>query len=158
KTNYTIQQGIAGAERVFALMDIRQEIVDRPGAVALRGLRDAVAFEGVWFEYEPGTPVLCGVSLRIPVGQVVAVVGMSGGGRSRLPDLIPGLYDVTRGRITIDGVDIRDFTLESLRAHIAVVAQFTFLFNDSVRANIAYGARDAGMDAIVAAARAANAH
>jgi ATP-binding cassette, subfamily B, bacterial MsbA len=158
KTNYTIQQGIAGAERVFALMDVRSEIVDRPGAVTLRGLRDGVVFEGVWFEYEPGTPVLRDINLRIPVGKVVALVGMSGGGKSTLSDLIPRLYDVTRGRITIDGVDIREFTLESLRAHIAVVAQFTFLFNDSVRANIAYGARDAGMDAIVAAARAANAH
>jgi subfamily B ATP-binding cassette protein MsbA len=158
KTNYTIQQGIAGAERVFALMDIRQEVVNRPGAVALRGLRDGIAFEGVWFEYEPGTPVLRDVNLRIPVGTVVALVGMSGGGKSTLSDLIPRLYDVTRGCITIDGVDIRDFTLESLRAHIAVVAQFTFLFNDTVRANIAYGARDAEMDAIVAAARAANAH
>jgi subfamily B ATP-binding cassette protein MsbA len=158
KTNYTIQQGIAGAERVFALMDVRSEIVDRPGAVTLRGLRDGVVFEGVWFEYEPGTPVLRDINLRIPVGKVVALVGMSGGGKSTLSDLIPRLYDVTRGRITIDGVDIREFTLESLRAHIAVVAQFTFLFNDTVRANIAYGARDAGMDAIVAAARAANAH
>jgi len=158
KTNYTIQQGIAGAERVFALMDIRQEVIDRPGAVALCGLRDCVAFEGVWFEYEPGTPVLRDINLRIPVGKVVALVGMSGGGKSTLSDLIPRLYDVTRGRITIDGVDIRDFTLESLRAHIAVVAQFTFLFNDTVRTNIAYGTRDAGMDAIVAAARAANAH
>ncbi|HKA30317.1 MAG TPA: ABC transporter ATP-binding protein, partial [Candidatus Binatia bacterium] len=158
KTNYTIQQGIAGAERVFALMDVRSEIVDRPGAVTLRGLRDGVVFEGVWFEYEPGTPVLRDINLRIPVGKVVALVGMSGGGKSTLSDLIPRLYDVTHGRITIDGVDIREFTLESLRAHIAVVAQFTFLFNDTVRANIAYGARDAGMDAIVAAARAANAH
>ena len=158
KTNYTIQQGIAGAERVFALMDVRSEIVDRPGAVALRGLRDGIAFEGVWFEYEPATPVLREINLRIPVGKVVALVGMSGGGKSTLSDLIPRLYDVTRGRITIDGVDVRDLTLGSLRAHVAVVTQFTFLFNDSVRANIAYGTPGADMDAIVAAARAANAH
>jgi ABC-type multidrug transport system fused ATPase/permease subunit len=117
-------------------MDVRSEIVDRPGAVAVRGLRDAVTFEGVWFEYEPGTPVLRDVTLRIPVGSIVALVGMSGGGKSTLSDLIPRLYDVTRGRIAIDGIDIRDLTLRSLRGHIAVVTQFTFLFNDTVRANI----------------------
>ena len=102
-------------------------------------LRDGIAFEDVWFAYEPGEPVLRDIDLRIPVGEVVALVGMSGGGKSTLADLIPRLYDVTEGRITIDGVDIRDVTLASLRAHIAVVTQFTFLFNDTVRANIAYG-------------------
>jgi subfamily B ATP-binding cassette protein MsbA len=158
KTNYTIQQGIAGAERVFALMDIQSEIVDRPGAATVHGLREGLAFENVWFEYEPGTPVLRDITLRIPTGKVVALVGMSGGGKSTMADLIPRLYDVTRGRITVDGVDVRDVTLRSLRAHIAVVAQFTFLFNDTVRANIAYGTPDADMDAIAAAARAANAH
>jgi subfamily B ATP-binding cassette protein MsbA len=158
KTNYTIQQGIAGAERVFALMDVQPEIVDRPGAITLKGLREGLAFEGVWFEYEPQTPVLRDVTLRIPTGKLVALVGMSGGGKSTMADLIPRLYDVTRGRITVDGIDVRDVTLRSLRAHIAVVTQFTFLFNDTVRANIAYGTPQADMDAIVAAARAANAH
>ena len=158
KTNYTIQQGIAGAERVFALMDIESEVVDRPGATALTVVRDGIAFEDVWFEYEPGVPVLRGISLRIPAGKVVALVGMSGGGKSTIADLIPRLYDVTRGRITVDGTDIRDLTLHSLRARVAVVTQFTFLFNDTVRANIAYGSREADQDAIMAAARAANAH
>jgi subfamily B ATP-binding cassette protein MsbA len=158
RTNYTIQQGIAGAERVFALLDTPQRVVDRPDAVELRGVRHGIEFHDVWFEYEQGTPVLRGIDLRIPAGKVVALVGMSGGGKSTLADLIPRLYDVTRGRITIDGVDVRDLTLRSLRARIAVVAQFTFLFNDTVRANIAYGTRDASMDAIIAAARAANAH
>jgi ATP-binding cassette, subfamily B, bacterial MsbA len=158
RTNYTIQQGIAGAERVFGLLDRTPQIVDRPGAVELRGIGQGIEFDGVWFEYEAGAPVLRDIDLRIPVGKVVALVGMSGGGKSTLSDLIPRLYDVTRGRITVGGIDVRDLTLHSLRAHIAVVAQFTFLFNDTVRANIAYGATDASPEAIVAAAHAANAH
>jgi subfamily B ATP-binding cassette protein MsbA len=159
RTNYTIQQGIAGAERVFALLDRSPHIVDRPGAVQLRGIGHGIEFDGVWFEYEPGEPVLRDINLRIPVGKVVALVGMSGGGKSTLSDLIPRLYDVTRGRITVAGIDVRDLSLHSLRAHIAVVAQFTFLFNDTVRANIAYGATGPDdTEAIIDAARAANAH
>ena len=158
RTNYTIQVGIAGAERVFALLDTAPRIVDRAGAITLRGIRRGIEFHDVWFEYEPGRPVLRGIDLRIPVGRIVALVGMSGGGKSTLADLIPRLYDVTRGRVTIDGNDVRDVTLHSLRGQIAVVAQFTFLFNDTVRANIAYGAGAADVDDVVAAARAANAH
>jgi ATP-binding cassette, subfamily B, bacterial MsbA len=158
RTNYTIQQGIAGAERVFGLLDRSPHVVDRPGAVALRGIGQGVEFHDVWFEYEPGEPVLRDINLRIATGKVVALVGMSGGGKSTLSDLIPRLYDVTRGRITVDGIDVRDLTLHSLRAHLAVVAQFTFLFNDTVRANIAYGATGASSEAIIDAARAANAH
>jgi len=120
--------------------------------------RAAIEFHAVSFAYDPGEPVLRDINLRIPVGQVVALVGMSGGGKSTLADLIPRFYDVTAGRITIDGTDVRDLTLASLRAHIAVVTQFTFLFNDSVRNNIAYGDPNRSMDEIVAAARAANAH
>ena len=158
RANYTIQQGIAGAERVFALLDTEPELRDRPGAGALAGVHDGIAFHSVWFEYEPDRPVLRGIDLRIPAGKIVALVGMSGGGKSTIADLIPRLYDVTGGSITIDGVDIRDVTLHGLRTQIAVVAQFTFLFNDTVRANIAYGTPAADDDAIVAAARAANAH
>ncbi len=158
RTNYTIQQGIAGAERVFGLLDRRPQIVDRPEAVALDGIGAGVEFRNVWFEYEPGAPVLRDITLRIPAGKVVALVGMSGGGKSTLSDLIPRLYDVTRGGISVNGIDVRDLTLKSLRAHLAVVAQFTFLFNDTVRANIAYGTSGASMDEIVDAARAANAH
>ena len=158
RTNNTIQQGLAGAERVFELLDTPPQIVDRPGAVPLDRVRNAVQFDGVGFSYEPGEPVLRDIDLRIPVGQVVALVGMSGGGKSTLADLIPRFYDVTAGRIVIDGRDIRDFSLKSLRAHIAVVTQFTFLFNDTIRANIAYGEPDVAMEEVVAAARAANAH
>jgi ATP-binding cassette, subfamily B, bacterial MsbA len=159
RTNYAIQQGLAGAERVFELMDTQPQVVDRPGAATLDGVRDAIEFQDVGFAYEPGTPVLRHIDLRVEVGQVVALVGMSGGGKSTLADLIPRFYDVSSGRITIDGRDVREFTLESLRAQIAVVTQFTFLFNDSIRNNIAYGeASRFSLEQIEAAARAANAH
>jgi len=158
RTNNTIQQGLAGAERVFELLDTVPEVVDAPDAVPLDAVRTAIEFHDVSFAYEPGEPVLRHIDLRIPVGKVVALVGMSGGGKSTLADLVPRLYDVTEGSITIDGVDIRGFTLKSLRQHIAVVTQFTFLFNDTVRANIAYGDIGKPMDEIVNAARAANAH
>ena len=158
RTNYTIQQGLAGAERVFELLDTEPEVIDPPGARVLSGLRDAIAFEDVSFAYEPGEPVLRHIDLRIPAGQVIALVGMSGGGKSTLADLIPRFYDVTAGKLTIDGIDVREVTLASLRAQIAVVTQFTFLFNDSVRNNIAYGDPSPTMEEIEAAARAANAH
>ncbi len=158
RTNYSIQQGLAGAERVFELMDTAPQVRDRPGATELRGVREAIEFRDVGFAYDPGEPVLRHIALRVPVGQVVALVGMSGGGKSTLADLIPRFYDVTSGQITIDGVDIRDLTIRSLRAHIAVVTQFTFLFNDSIRNNIAYGDASRSMDEVIAAARAANAH
>jgi subfamily B ATP-binding cassette protein MsbA len=158
KANNTIQQGLAGAERVFAVLDTAPQVVERPGALELEGVRDGIAFEDVSFAYDQGEQVLRHVDLLIPVGQVVALVGVSGGGKSTLADLIPRFYDVSAGRITIDGRDIRDFTLRSLRARIAVVTQFTFLFNDSVRANIAYGEPERPMAEIEAAARAANAH
>jgi subfamily B ATP-binding cassette protein MsbA len=158
RTNYAIQQGLAGAERVFGLMDTPSQVVDRPGAVALRGVREAIEFHDVGFAYEPGRPVLRHIDLRVPVGRVVALVGMSGGGKSTLADLIPRFYDVGSGRITIDGRDIRELTIQSLRAHIAVVTQFTFLFNDSIRNNIAYGDAQRSTEEIVAASHAANAH
>jgi subfamily B ATP-binding cassette protein MsbA len=158
RTNYTIQQGLAGADRVFELLDTHSRVVDRPGATTLRAVRQAIEFHDVGFAYEPGEPVLRGINLRIPVGQVVALVGISGGGKSTLADLIPRFYDVVTGRITIDGVDVRDLALASLREHIAVVTQFTFLFNDSIRNNIAYGDLTRPMEEIVAAAKAANAH
>jgi subfamily B ATP-binding cassette protein MsbA len=158
RTNYTIQQGLAGADRVFGLLDTEPAVRDAPGAVPLTGVRERIAFHDVSFAYEPGEPVLRHVDLIIPAGQVVALVGMSGGGKSTLADLIPRFYDVTSGSVTIDGIDVRALTLESLRAHIAVVTQFTFLFNDSVRNNIAYGDQRRSLDEVVAAAKAANAH
>lgn len=157
KSNATIQQGVAGAERVFELLDTVPDVVDRPGARALSAMRRGIVFEHVGFRYG-AEPVLKDVNLTIQAGEVVALVGMSGGGKSTLSDLIPRFYDVTEGRIAIDGVDLRDYTLRSLRAQIAIVTQFTFLFNDTVRANIAYGDLGKSMDDVVSAAQAANAH
>jgi len=158
RTNYTIQQGLAGAERVFELLDTPSGVVDRPGASVLDGVHQAIEFHDVSFAYDPGEPVLRHIDLRIGVGQVVALVGMSGGGKSTLADLIPRFYDVTSGRITIDGTDVRELTIKSLRKHMAVVTQFTFLFNDTIRANIAYGDPSRSTEEIIEAARAANAH
>ena len=157
KSNSTIQQGVAGAERVFELLDSAPEVTDRPDAQPLTAMRRGIVFERVSFSYG-AEPVLHDIDLTIRAGEAVALVGMSGGGKSTLADLIPRFYDVSAGRITIDGIDIRDYTVRSLRAQIALVTQFTFLFNDTVRANIAYGDPGTSMEDIIAAARAANAH
>ena len=157
KTNTTIQQAMGAAERVMELLDTATDVVDRPGARHLDGIRRGIRFDDVSFRYEHEW-VLRHIDLEIRPGEVVALVGMSGGGKSTLADLILRFYDIPEGRISVDGVDIRDYTLASLRAHMAIVTQHTFLFNDTVRNNIAYGDISQGMDAITAAAKAANAH
>jgi subfamily B ATP-binding cassette protein MsbA len=157
KANHVVQQGVAGAERVFELLDTEPEVVDRPGARPLTAMRRGIVFEHVGFRYGVD-PVLHDVNLTVRAGEMVALVGMSGGGKSTLADLIPRFYDVTEGRIAIDDVDIRDYTLRSLRAQIALVTQFTFLFNDTVHANIAYGDPAKSVEDVIAAAQAANAH
>ena len=152
-----LHQGLAGAERVFEILDEAPSIADKPGARVAAPFARATEFHDVSFSY--GTdPVLSHVNLTIRAGEMVALVGMSGAGKSTLADLIPRFYDVSSGRITLDGVDIRDLTLESLRAQVGIVAQHTFLFDDTVRNNIAYGDPQRSMDDIVAAAKAANAH
>ena len=155
--NNTIQQGIAGAERVFGVIDLVPEIRNRPDAGVLPRISREIEIRDVTFCYET-TPVLKNVSLTIRAGEVVAFVGMSGGGKTTLVNLIPRFYDVTAGAILIDGRDIRDVTIESLRAQIAIVTQQTILFNDTVRNNIAYGNIVRTQEEIVAAAKAANAH
>ncbi len=157
-TNNKIQQGLAAAERVFEMMDEPTDVPDEPSAIELAPGRHRVDFEQVSFRYGDNPPVLHDIDLRIGAGEVVALVGMSGGGKSTLADLIPRFYDVTSGRIAIDGIDIRRYKLSSLRAQIGLVTQHTFLFNDTVRANIAYGSIEKGLDQVVAAARLANAH
>ena len=157
RTNAAIQNGLAAAERLFEVLDERNEITDHPDAQTLTGIQRSIRFEEVSFRYRDEW-VLRHINLEVRAGEVVALVGPSGGGKSTLADLLPRFYDVQEGRVTIDGVDIRNLLHQSLRAQIAVVTQFTFLFNDTVRNNIAYGAPDHPLDEVIAAAKAANAH
>ena len=153
-----LQPGLAGAERVFEFLDTPIEIEDRPGARVLRNPRGVIAFENVAFAYKPGEPVLQDVTMEIPAGSVVALVGASGAGKTTLADLVGRFYDVTSGRVTVDGVDVRDWTVSSLRGAMGIVPQETVLFHDTIAANIAYGARSATAKEIRRAARAADAH
>ena len=146
-------QGIAGASRVFGVLDIMPRIVDRAEARNIDGFRDRIVFEDVSFRYATGDPVLTGVNAEIRAGDVVAIVGPSGVGKSTMVDLIPRFYDVTGGRILLDGVDIRDIRLDSLRGLMGIVTQETFLFNTTIRENIAYGEDDVDMERVVAAGR-----
>jgi ATP-binding cassette, subfamily B, bacterial MsbA len=155
--NNTIQQGLAGAERVFEMVDVVPEIGNRENAIVLPRISKRIELQDISFRYEE-TLVLKHINLKIRVGEVVAFVGMSGGGKTTLVNLIPRFYDASQGRLLIDGIDIRDVTIESLRAQIGIVTQQTILFNDTVRNNIAYGDIRKSGDDIIAAAKAANAH
>ncbi|MEK7331350.1 MAG: ABC transporter ATP-binding protein, partial [Candidatus Eisenbacteria bacterium] len=158
EVNANIQQGLAAARRLFALLDTVPEIVDRPAARPLAPFRDRIRFEQVAFAYAGGGPVLQNVSLEIRRGEVVALVGPSGAGKSTTMDLLPRFYDPTGGRVTVDGTDLRDTTVASLRAQLGIVTQETIVFHDTVRNNIAYGLAETGDRAVQAAAEAANAH
>lgn len=153
-----VQPGLVGAERIFEFLDAPAGIRDKPDARILSAPKGAIRFEEVDFEYEPGEPILRGVSFDVPPGKVLALVGPSGAGKTTIVDLVGRFYDVTAGRVTIDGVDVRDLKLESLRGAMGIVSQETVLFHDTVRANIAYGAPDATQHDIERAAQAANAH
>ena len=156
------QSAIGATERVFELMDTPSDIVEREDAVALPPVLGSVVFEDIAFSYNDGAKILDGVSFSAETttnaGQVIALVGPSGAGKSTLVNLIPRFYDVDHGRILIDGIDLRDVTLASLREQIGIVPQETILFSDSVANNIRYGRLDATDAEIEAAARAANAH
>jgi len=151
-------QGLAAAERVFEVIDTAPTIRDRPGAVLKVSFDDRIRYEGVTFAYHEDLPVLSDIDLTVARGEVVALVGPSGAGKSTLVDLLPRFYDPTVGRVTMDGEDLRSFTVSSLRRLIGVVTQETILFNDTVSANIAYGLSDVPPERIADAARAANAH
>ena len=155
--NNTIQQGIAGAQRVFSIIDAVPEIRNKPEAIPLPAISKAIDIRNVTFRYED-TPVLKQINLTVRAGEAVAFVGMSGGGKTTLVNLIPRFYDVSEGQILIDGRDIRDVTMESLRAQIGIVTQQTILFNDSVRNNIIYGDIEKTETDVIRAAKAANAH
>jgi ATP-binding cassette, subfamily B, bacterial MsbA len=157
KTYTQVHQGIAGAERVFEVLDERPVIHEKSDAREAGRFARAIEFHDVSFSYGE-KPILNNINLNIAAGEMVALVGVSGVGKSTLADLIPRFYDVTAGRISLDGVDIRDLTLQSLRSQIGIVTQHTFLFNDTVRNNIAYGHPETETGAIIAAAQAAHAH
>ncbi|MFL5538601.1 MAG: ABC transporter ATP-binding protein [Longimicrobiaceae bacterium] len=153
-----VQPGITAAERAFELIDAPVEVVERADAAPFPGFRQALRFESVGFAYQPGSPVLEEIDLAVRPGEVVALVGPSGAGKSTLADLVPRFHDPTEGRITLDGVDLRDLRLSELRAMLGMVTQETILFHDTVRNNIAYGLPDVPIAEVEAAARAANAH
>ena len=157
RTYTAVHQGLAGAERVFEILDEMPAVTDKRNAQVARSFSNGIRFDNVSFAYKE-TPVLKNIDLTIAAGQMVAVVGMSGVGKSTLVDLIPRFYDVTAGRVCVDGVDVRDLTVRSLRAQIAIVTQHTFLFNDTIRRNIAYGEPERSMEDVIAAAKAAHAH
>ena len=160
RVNANLQQAISAAERIFETLDTHSEIKDAPGAVPLPPLRNGIEFRDVAFYYDddPGHRILSGVSFSVRAGEIVAIVGRSGAGKTTLANLIPRFYDVSAGAILIDGTDVRAVTVKSLRGQIGMVTQETVLFDDTIAANIAYGVPGAAQARVEEAARAAYAH
>jgi ABC-type multidrug transport system fused ATPase/permease subunit len=152
------QRAIAAGERIFEILDEPEEVADAPDAHALPPGPGDVAFEDVSFGYDPERLVLDGIELRIPAGGTVALIGRTGSGKTTLATLVPRFYDVSSGRVLVDGVDVRQLVRRSLRCEIGVISQDPFLFSASIRDNIALGMPDAPFEAVEAAARAAQAH
>ena len=157
KVNSMIQKALAATKRVYEILDVQNNITEKPHAIALPRIREKIEFQHVFFAYQEQT-VLHDIQLTAKTGEVIALVGTSGGGKTTLVNLLPRFYDVTIGAVLIDGVDIRDVTIKSLRVQIAIVTQQSFLFNDTVQNNIAYGDIQKSLDNIIAAARAAYAY
>ena len=158
KVNSLIQRSMAAIERIYKLLETEPAIKEMPGAVELAPLQHEIRFNNVSFEYESAEgPVITDFNLSVKAGEMVAIVGPSGGGKTTLANLIPRFYEVTKGAILFDGVDIREATFASLRGQIGIVTQDTVLFNDTVRNNIAYGRADIPLEQVVEAAQAANA-
>ena len=153
----TAQRAIAGGTRIFEVLDTVPEVAERPGARRPPEGRGRLSFEGVGFAYEEGPPILTGIDLEVPAGRTIALIGSTGSGKTTLTQLIPRFYDVTEGRILLDGEDLRDLRLDDLRRQIGVVSQEPFLFSSTVRENIAYGRPDATDEEVRAAARLAQA-
>lgn len=159
RVNANLQQAIAASERIFEMLDTHTEVGEQPGAQPLAPFHGAIEFKDVGFGYDDGPGrILRNVSFSIGAGQMIAIVGRSGAGKTTLVNLLPRFYDVSTGAISIDGVDIRSVTLASLRLQIGIVTQETVLFDDTIANNIAYGSPQAPRADIQAAARAANAH
>lgn len=154
-----LQATLASAEKVFDLLDTQPLVKDAPDAIAMPRVKGEIVFDHVWFSYDGSRMILKDITLRVAPGQLVALVGQTGSGKTTIASLISRFYDVTQGRILIDGIDIRSVTQESLRRQqIAVVLQEPFIFTDTIASNIRYGRPEAGMDEIVAAAKLANCH
>jgi len=153
-----VERGISSGDRIFDILDTKADVADKPGARELPPVKGDVELDDVWFSYDKKTPVLEGVSLHAPAGSTIAILGATGSGKSTVIHLIPRFYDVNKGRVLIDGYDIRDVTLDSLRRQIGIVTQETFLFSASIKENIAYGRPEATDQQIVAAAQAAHIH
>ena len=158
KASYNIPKGLASMERVDRIMNAENDIKEPESPASLDGFNDSIEFNGVSFSYEDGKEVLHDISLSIPKGRTVALVGQSGSGKSTLADLIPRYYDACAGSITLDGTDIRNFRVKDLRSLIGNVNQEAILFNDTIFNNIAFGVENATMEQVVAAAKIANAH
>jgi ATP-binding cassette, subfamily B, bacterial MsbA len=160
RVNANLQQSIAAADRIFEMLDTHTEVAESPSAVALPPFSSVIEFRNVSFAYEDThqRPILRGLSFSVPAGQMVAIVGRSGAGKTTLVNLIPRFFDVTGGQILIEGHDLRDVTLKSLRSQVGIVTQETVLFDDTITNNIAYGSLSATSAEIEAAAVAANAH
>jgi subfamily B ATP-binding cassette protein MsbA len=157
KVNLSVNTALSAAERVFRMLDIHNEVVEKPNAPRLTAVGGGIRYENVSFAYND-EPVLRSVNLDVAPGEIVALVGGSGAGKSTFVNLLPRFYDVTAGRITIDGKDVRDVNVESLRRLMGFVTQEVILFNDTVKNNIAYGRSDVDESLVIAAATAANAH
>ncbi len=157
RINSTIQQGLAAATRVFSIMDVEPEIQDKKNATQLAPFASEIELKDLNFQYNHEAPVLKNINLTVPIGEALAIVGPSGGGKTTLTNLIPRFLEIKDGAILIDGTDIRDVTVASLRNQISMVTQQTILFNDTVRNNIAYGEENSSLDRIIEAAKAAHA-
>jgi len=151
-------QALAAIVRVFNVLDREPTIKDRPGAIKLVGFKGRIELKDINFSYSDGPGVLKNINVSLTKGKILAIVGLSGAGKSTLVNLLPRFYDPNSGAVLVDGKDIRDFNISSIREQIGIVSQETILFNDSIRNNIAFGRPDAGMDDVIKAAKAANAH
>lgn len=158
KTYGNLKRGVGAAERVIELFDMEPAIQEKPDAIDIQGFKESIEFRDVSFAYEPGTPVLKHIDFSVKQGEILALVGPSGGGKSTLVDLIPRFYDPIEGQILIDQIGLCDLKLASLRQLMGIVTQETILFNDTVFNNIAYGCQDIDREQVINAAKAANAH
>ena len=154
----SMQRAMASGTRIFELMDVEPEVVDRPGSQTIESAKGDVRFEHVFFHYSEGEPILQNVSFNVPAGQTVALVGPTGAGKTTILSLLMRFYEVSGGRVTLNGIDVRDMTLESLAKQISIVPQEPYLFSGTIRENIKYNRVDATDEEVTQAAAAVGAH